>query len=162
MTDRKGISQLIATVLLIAMVVVIAAIIFLWVRGFVTEQIEKFGKPVEQVCDEIKFDATLNKIGDTFTLYIFNGGNVPIGDFQVKTYDSAGNSHVLNLGGSVGEGSSQVFSLSGIEGGTLQSNIRNASKVVIIPELKGYVKGTTQTKPFSCDEKILGKVVKPA
>jgi flagellin-like protein len=155
MTDRKGISQLIATVLLIAMVVVIAAIIFLWVRGFISEQIEKFGKPAEQVCDDIKFDATLNEIDDT--LYIFNSGNVPIGDFQVKTY-IGGNSDILELGSSVGEGGSQTFSLSE----QLKSNTHGAERVVIIPELKGYVKGTTQIKPFSCDEKFLGKVVKPA
>jgi len=42
MEKKKGVSPVIATVLLIAMVVVIALIIFLWFRGLTKEAITKF------------------------------------------------------------------------------------------------------------------------
>ena len=44
---KRGLSPVIASVLLIALVLVLASIIFMWARGFISEQIEKFGNPVE-------------------------------------------------------------------------------------------------------------------
>ena len=166
MNNKKGVSQLVATVLLIAMVIAITAIIFFWVRGFISEQIEKsiggVVKPVEQVCDEISFNAELQELQGKTYLYIFNKGNVPISDFAIKIYDNTGNSKVLNLGSGVAAGSSQMFSLSSTETETLQSDIQNQNtvKVIVIPDLTGYIKGTSKMKSFSCDEKTLGKLVK--
>ena len=45
MKDKRAISPVVATVLLIVLVLILAAIIFLWARGFVGEQVEKFGEP---------------------------------------------------------------------------------------------------------------------
>jgi len=42
MTHKKGLSPVIATMLLIAIVVVIGLIIFLWFRGMTEEAITKF------------------------------------------------------------------------------------------------------------------------
>jgi len=154
---KKGVSQLIATVLLIALVIVIAAVIFFWVRGFVSEQIEKFGKPAEQVCDEISFDATLNTETDPMTFYVFNKGNVPISDFSFKTY-SGGNSQVIALGSGVAAGTVQTFSL-GTSDQELPQAILNADRVIVIPDLKGFVKGTSKIKSINCDENSLGKLV---
>ena len=43
---KRGLSPVIASVLLILLVLVLASIIFLWARGFIGEQIEKFGEPI--------------------------------------------------------------------------------------------------------------------
>src|SRR3989344_3356293 len=77
---KKGVSPIVATVLLVALVIVTALIIFLWFRGFVGESVTKFGKNIELVCDEVKFDASYS--GSNF--YISNNGNVPIFGMKVK------------------------------------------------------------------------------
>lgn len=86
--SKKGISPVIATVLLIAMVVVIALIVFLWFRGLTGEAITKFGgKNVKLVCGDVSFDASY--LGGILSLS--NTGNVPI--FGIKAKISNQGSH---------------------------------------------------------------------
>ncbi len=78
---KKGLSPVIASVLLIAIVVVIALIIFMWFRGISEEAITKFGdKNVKLVCGDVKFEATYS---NDF-LSISNTGNVPIYNMNVR------------------------------------------------------------------------------
>lgn len=79
-SNKKGLSPIITTVLLIALVVVIIAVIFLWFRGMVGEGITKFGENVNLVCRKINFDADYS----SDTLNIVNNGNVPIYEFNLK------------------------------------------------------------------------------
>jgi len=73
--NKKGISPVIASVLLIAIVIVIALIVFLWLRGMTEEAITKFdGTNVKLVCQNIKFDTSYSGR----EIYISNTGNVPI------------------------------------------------------------------------------------
>ena len=157
--NKKGVSQLIATILLIALVIVIAAIIFFWVRGFISEQIEKFGRPAEVSCGDANFDAELKQSGGETILYIFNKGNINIADFSIKTFQG-GNSDTSSLGGGVLAGNVQIFKLSAIgEPETLKEKVESADKVIVIPEILGYIKGTSKTKSFSCEDTV-GKLVK--
>jgi len=81
MEKKKGVSPVIATVLLIAMVVVIALIIFLWFRGLTKEAITKFdGQNIELVCMDVSFEASYS----SGVLYIANLGNVPIFGMKMK------------------------------------------------------------------------------
>ena len=84
---KRGISPVIATVLLIAMVVVVALIIFVWFRGMVGESATKFGKNIELVCEDVEFDASFSS-GDT--LSIVNRGNVPIFQIRIKIFEEGG------------------------------------------------------------------------
>ena len=58
MIKKRGVSPVIATVLLISMVVIIGIIIFLWFRGMVGETVTKFGKNIELACEDVVFDAS--------------------------------------------------------------------------------------------------------
>lgn len=85
--EKKGVSPVIATVLLIAMVIALALIIFLWMRSFTKETVTKFeDENIELSCGKIEFQASLD--GDT--LFINNVGNVPIYDFRVKVFNDGG------------------------------------------------------------------------
>lgn len=78
---KRGLSPVIATVLLVAMVVVIGLILFLWLRGFNEETITKFGgQNVKIVCDDVFFEASYS----SGSLFVSNSGNVPIFGFEVK------------------------------------------------------------------------------
>lgn len=72
--DVRGISPVVATILLVAIVIVVALIVFLWFRGIVGDYGEKFGKNIELVCDDVVFDASYSG----GNLFITNDGNVPI------------------------------------------------------------------------------------
>lgn len=78
---KKGVSPVIATVLLVGMVVVIGLIIFLWFRGMVGETVTKFsGTNIQLVCGDVQFDVSHSG----GAVFISNIGNVPIFDMKVK------------------------------------------------------------------------------
>ncbi len=78
--QKKGVSPVVATVLLIVMVIVIALIIFLWFKGIGGEVIMKFDKNVELVCGDVQFYSEYN----SGQLSVSNTGNVPIFGMKVK------------------------------------------------------------------------------
>lgn len=81
MNNKKGVSPVIATILLVGIVIVTGAAIFLWFNNMQQESITKFGETnIELICDEVTFDASYSLT----TLYVSNTGNVPIYNFKVK------------------------------------------------------------------------------
>ena len=80
MRTKKGLSPVIATVLLISIVVVIALIILLWAMSFFREVIQKQGKSAEQACGEVDLEASLN--GDS--LSVINNGNIPVYAVKIR------------------------------------------------------------------------------
>lgn len=115
MKTKKAISPVIATTLLIAIVVAMSVIIFIWARGMVEEKVTKFGNEnIELACNKVVFEAAYEQ----GNLNIVNTGNVPIYDMQIKEITSEGSytartlreSSVLNLEGiNKGEGYSQAY-----------------------------------------------------
>jgi len=83
---KKGISPVIATILLIAMVVIIALIIFLWFRSVVGDYGVKFGKNIELVCEDVELYASYSE----GTLYVTNDGNVPVFKLNLKIESGGG------------------------------------------------------------------------
>lgn len=86
--NKKAVSPVVATALLIAITIVLAAIIFIWARGFLQEGAEKQGRAVELSCDQLVFAASLTQVGaDTF-LDVTNRGNVPIYGFTLQVIET--------------------------------------------------------------------------
>ena len=56
--NKKAVSPVITTVLLVLIVLILAMLIFLWARGFVGERVSKFDDPIERACESIALDAT--------------------------------------------------------------------------------------------------------
>ncbi len=76
--EKKAISPVIATVLLVALVIVIGVIIMMWFQGTVEESITKFGgKNIKLVCGDVEFEASYSS--ESEKLQISNIGNVPEG-----------------------------------------------------------------------------------
>ena len=61
---KRGLSPLIATVLLVAIAVIALGLIFVWFNTIKTEQIQKFGIPIGEQCNKLDFKIELssNKI----------------------------------------------------------------------------------------------------
>ena len=149
---RKGVSPVIATVLLISMVVIIALIIFLWFRNINKEAITKFdGTNVEIVCSDVKFESSYS----SGILYVLNRGNVPLYSMKMKIFNSGSYSTVdlqdisdsswpekgLNPGG--------AFSSA-----TLSSQIDAADEVILIPVLIGISEDSGEEKLHTCDDAL--------
>ena len=145
MRKRRGVSPVVASVLLIAMVVVIGLIVFLWMRSLVGEGITKNDKNVELVCEEVEYDASYTA-GE---LAIVNTGDVPIYSFKIKISDEAGHTteDINDLADSWPD--------SGLNaGGAFSGDIGSHGTIVLIPVLMGST--SEETKTYVCDERQHG------
>ncbi|MCK4996814.1 hypothetical protein KAS08_00790 [Candidatus Pacearchaeota archaeon] len=139
--NKRGISPVIASVLMILMVVVLSGMVFLWARGFISEQVEKFGKPIDEQCSAIRFNAV--KVGNK--LEIVNRGNIDIRHFDVKLI-KGGNSEFHKFEFEVdvgGPGVIESFTQKMKDGST-------PDKIILYPALIGNVVGETSNKVFTC------------
>src|SRR3989338_1007131 len=106
--ERRGVSPVVATVLLIVIVIVLATIIFLWARGFLSESAVKGDRAVQVSCADVDFEAqVVSNAGEcanmacqfgetgacgTAAVDINNIGNIPIYGVQVLRYDASAGS----------------------------------------------------------------------
>lgn len=150
--NRKGLSPVIATILLVGLVVVSGTIIFTWIRGLTQESVTKFDQNIQLVCGNVEFEGTYadGKID------VSNTGNVPIYDFQVKLLDASGEFLTKKMREYDG------WSISGLNiGGAVTVDTRGAlsyDKIILIPILAGTAQSGSQAS-FTCDEAQYGKII---
>ncbi|MGV8142612.1 MAG: archaellin/type IV pilin N-terminal domain-containing protein [Candidatus Pacearchaeota archaeon] len=92
--NRRGVTPIVATVLLIAIVVALAVIVFFWARGFLTESAQKGERAVTVSCAGVDFEAEVVANAAECATYsgksaidINNIGNIPIYGVQVLEYN---------------------------------------------------------------------------
>lgn len=142
MKKRKGVSPVIATVLLVAMVIALALIVFIWMRSFVKETVTKFeGENIELSCEKLEFQASYSE----GVLSVSNTGNTPIYDFKVKT--GSGGSYSTE---SLRDNEIEKFSRGLNPGDAVSISINNA--VELMPVLLGTSDKGRRT--FTCENKI--------
>jgi flagellin-like protein len=149
---KSGLSPVIATVLMILLVLVLAAMIFLWARGFIGEQIEKFGKPIEASCSELNFE--VEKVEGTSgldALEVVNRGDIDIFYLDVKKV-SGGNSEMEKFGFPIDAGSSSKGDIDlTMSGGVVPE------KIIVYPALVGSTGSESSNQVFTCIE--VGKTI---
>ncbi len=146
---KKGVSPVVATILLISIVVVLALIIFLWARSFVGERAQKFGSAIEYSCggeEGVKMEAGIFNDAGAFKLDIKNNGNIPIYGFIVKEFSQGtiiareiSDSGTLNLGESIS------ISLDNVD-------VTDSDELLIVPILLGQV--GTQKQAYTCGDEF--------
>ncbi|MFQ5531595.1 MAG: archaellin/type IV pilin N-terminal domain-containing protein [Candidatus Nanoarchaeia archaeon] len=151
-SNKKAVSPVIATVLLVGMVVVIGLIIFLWFRGMVSETITKFdGTNIEIICGDVVFEASYDSA--LSELSVVNTGSVPIYNLKLKISGAGGydtedlglNGAELNSGGAT---TADISSYEVVEG----------NELTLIPVLLGLNEDGEQ-ESFICDEKDGVKII---
>jgi hypothetical protein len=80
---KHGLSSVIETVMLVAIVMVSAAIVFLWVSEFIPAPITLFESPVELSCPDLNFEAGVFDCPNC-VLEINNPGNIPLYGINLK------------------------------------------------------------------------------
>jgi len=141
-SKKRGLSPVIASVLMIMLVLVLAAMIFLWARGFISEQIEKFGKPVDDLCASIDF--RVEKIGNE--LEIFNRGNVDIWHLDVKMFKD-GDSEISKFDVAVNAGSAVREAIT-----LVMDDGSEPDETIVYPAILGSVRGKKANKAFTCND----------
>lgn len=146
---KKGVSPVIATVLLIAMVITSGVVVFIWFNQMTQESITKFGGTnVELVCDEVKFDASYS--GGILSLS--NSGNVPIFGMKVKISD-VGSYETKDLKDLSEDWPATGLNQGGVFSGNIAGQVTEGS-IVLTPVLMGTSDKGKRT--FVCDEKRYG------
>ena len=153
--NKKGISPVIATILLVGIVIVIALIVFMWVKGIQKETCTKFdGRNVDLVCGDVKFEADYSN----GNLQISNNGNIPIFSLKIKvvksgsyeTYDigtMAGNSWP-----GIGLNTGSTFS------GDISGYVSGAETILVTPVLLATCQNEGE-KTYTCNEDAYSKEV---
>jgi len=154
MKKKSGLSPVVATVLLIAMVIVLALIIFLWFRSMAQEAITKFdGKNVELVCDDVVFEASYSG----GTLLVQNNGQVPIYAMNLREEEAGGHST-----GKISTGDG--WPSKGLNPGRTFSHVMtfatDVNKLIFIPVLIGN-NDDGVAKTYVCDKRHGEEVVLP-
>lgn len=94
--NKKGISPLIATVLLVSFVVVLSLVIFFWGKQFVSELIEKRGDvaAIKLECENIELEV-VNVVGNNLNLR--NMGTKRISGFTLRYIDTDNTQEVNDI-----------------------------------------------------------------
>ena len=123
--ERRGLSPVIATVLLITLALVLALIIFFWARGLINENIIKFGEPAENSCDNIVFDAEADS--ENGKIRVVNRGNVPLYGIEVRNLNE----------GSISEGEFFEMVVGVGETGKVEVKLTDLGEILVVPVILG-------------------------
>jgi flagellin-like protein len=141
--EVKGLSPVVATVLLIVIVIAIALIVFIWISGMIDESVTKFnGRNIKLVCEEVSFQASYSD----GILYVSNPGNVPIFGMSIRV--TGDGSHITQDIRTI-EGAN--WPESGInQGGTFSAPLTfNGEEITLFPVLLG--ESDSGRKTYVCD-----------
>ncbi|MBM3233381.1 hypothetical protein FJZ18_04415 [Candidatus Pacearchaeota archaeon] len=156
--EKRGISPVIATVILVLITIIIAVIILLWARGYIGESIEKsFGgktEPIERFCGELDFvaDIVVNPSNDKSLLIdVTNRKDVPIYGFEVKKVMSSSKTKVAPLAiasdFAVTSGETERITVSS------EQRFSPGNEFSLAPALLGEVESGSYKKFYICDDK---------
>jgi hypothetical protein len=127
-------------------VIVIAIIVVLWLRGFLPDAITKFGdENIELACDKVVLDARLNPAKDT--LSISNNGNVPVERVNLRVTDSNGNYDNYEGNERIKQGRVIL-----VKENDLEEKFESYEKVLIVPVLMGRDEDGEDT-PHVCEDR---------
>ncbi len=149
MKNHKGVSPVIATVLLIALVVTLGVVVFLWFRSFTQEAVTKFGgENIELTCGNVEFEASYSSGGD---LAISNTGNVPVYGFNIRINSAGGAYTTKEVKDMVSNWPTSGLRQGGVFSGNIGSQVAGADQLILVPILRGTVSSGDQ-KSFTCKE----------
>jgi len=145
--EKKGLSPIIATLILVSVAVVLAVIIFIWARGFMTDQTLKFDRPIQNVCEDIQFSAEARLDNGELLVSVVNEASVPLYGVEVRKKSFASieplNDGAKQFSGSLNEGSDEEVS---IDAG---SEVESRDELLVVPIIVG--ESGNIKKSFTCD-----------
>jgi flagellin-like protein len=152
---KKALSPVVASVLLVALVLVLAMIIYLWASAFLPEKLQKDlgggAAPIEDACKEVQFSAQY----ESGNVYVLNEGNVPLHGAEIGVKKGFGSLEFTDFTGGqyiTKTGETNQFDLSSLA-------IDTGNEIVIVPVLLGESTKTSEKKAFICDQQYGKSIV---
>ena len=129
--NKKAMSQVISTILLITLVIFIAGMIIFWSKGIIGESITIHGQNIALVCNDLFFEFSYNY----GTLYLVNSGNVDIYSMTLVMH-TEDNSEVKNINELSSNWPKEGLEVGGVFSDTISFNA-DVKEVSLIPVLRG-------------------------
>ena len=143
MLEKRGLSPIIAVVLLIILAILMSLIFFNWARSFTKEKEQKFGQPADIICDKTMFAAEIKQSNGE--VVVTNIGNIPLYGIQLKEKNSG---FLKNI-------DTKYFQQGLAPGETGIINFTSGFEIereyLVIPVL--LTETTSYKKPYLCDER---------
>lgn len=139
---KRGLSPVIATVLLVSLALVLAVIVFLWARAFIPEAIEKQGQSIELACEQTQFNAEAYD----GILAVENTGSIPIYGVEIREKRFIGDvvqAEELSQNPNLEPGQSAQVDLPG--------GIEQDAQIIVVPILIGK-NDNDEVRSYPCDE----------
>ena len=141
--NKRALSPVVATVLLVSLVLILALIIFIWARAFIPEQLDKDG-PIQDKCAEASFIAEYHS--DSQNVLVLNQGNIPLHGVQIGIKKGFSLEYLegdFTAKPSIRGGETKEFDIS-------SSAPESGNQIVIVPILLGKA-ASGELKAFVCD-----------
>ena len=125
--NKRAISPVIATVLLVVVAIALFLLIFFWIRGFQKEAVLKYGTPVETVCSNVRYEGSYM----AGTLQVTNTGSVVISKVEV-----------FKITGSSTQRVGEIKPITGIQPASSSTfgQLGTCEKIKLVPYLLGQTK----------------------
>ena len=132
---KRGVSPVVATVLLITMAIVLIAIIYIWARAAIGEGITKSSEGITNVCDKVSLDITLDKVNGRANI-ANTGASVTV--YGVALRDNNGNLfNCINLNIPPGGVESSLL-VSNSCNGAVAGNVESIIPILLDDNLQEY------------------------
>jgi len=136
--QKRAISPVITTVLLIFIAIVVVAIILLWARGFIKEKVMKFDEPAERACEKVNFEASRGN--DKSQLIINNLGDVHIYKIGARVTNEGESRVIYSTTENFGQGSTKLAAF--------DSDL--TGKIEVIPIILGKKEKSEEIQEYQC------------
>lgn len=153
---KKAVSPIIATSILIALVITLAVIIWIFLSGFTKELTLKQGVPAESVCIEkvkISVDVIPGTSGIVREIVVSNDGEVPLAGFNLE-FRARGRAQKKYFDCPLmpGQTSAETTScrLSNFADEFDANLLRDYQKIKIVPNILGIGQQSSKKKLFEC------------
>ncbi|MBI2452542.1 hypothetical protein HYV50_05735 [Candidatus Pacearchaeota archaeon] len=143
--QKRGLSPVIATMLLVSLAVVLAVIVFFWARSFLAETITKEGVDIDQSCSSVDFEVEADSSLRELTITIVNKGDVPIYNVEIKKKGLGEEKTITDIENqnSISPGETATISLSSLD-------LRTGDEISVVPILLGETE--TYKKAYVCED----------
>ena len=145
--EKRGLSPVIATTLLIVLGLVLVMIIILWAKSWIGEKIQKDlgggAEAIENFCDDVEFVIEVES-GGTSTVSVNNIGNIPLYGMDIRKREGGAEESLgtVDFDNGLPKGSAKKESLG--------FGVNSGDELIAIPVLLGETE--SYKKPYTCDE----------
>lgn len=140
--NKRGISPVVATVLLIVIALALAAIIFVWAKMFFDEKITKDESDIAMSCEQVIFTGEIS----TSKLIIENQGNVVLYGVRVDKVEGGSVTELKTITPKVVLGGESVDILLSSQ----NIDLSDGDKVLVVPVILGQ-NSKGERVEFACD-----------